>query len=139
MRRCVRISRRGDTITVSPNKRILIVDDDPGIRGLVRAVLSRAGYDIDEAADGGEGLAAMAKVPYDAVILDLMMPGVNGFQVVAQLEADGSYPRCVIIMSAAAESTIQELQSPVIHSKMRKPFDIAALLAELAACTCRVD
>jgi two-component system alkaline phosphatase synthesis response regulator PhoP len=81
----------------------------------------------------------MARLSYDAVILDLMMPGVNGFQVIAQLEAEGSRPRCVIIMSAAAESTIQELKSPVIHSKMRKPFDISALLAELLSCTRRTD
>jgi DNA-binding response OmpR family regulator len=102
-------------------------------------VLKRAGYDVDEASDGAEGLAAMDRLVYDAVILDLMMPGVNGFQVIAQLEERGSHPRCVIIMSAAAESTIQELRSPVIHAKMRKPFDISALLAELQACTCRVE
>lgn len=102
-------------------------------------MLSRAGYEVDEAADGADGLAAMSRLPYDAVILDLMMPGVNGFQVVAQLEEKGSYPRCVIIMSAAAESTIQELQSPVIHSKIRKPFDITALLGALRACTGATD
>ena len=116
-------------------KRVLIVDDDAGIRGLVRAVLNRDGYEVDEAADGAEGLAAIGRSSYDAVILDLMMPGVNGFQVVTELEQRGSCPRCVIIMSAAAENTIQDLQSPVIHSKIRKPFDIKALLAELRACT----
>ena len=120
-------------------KRVLIVDDDSGIRGLIRVVLSRAGYDVDEAGDGAEGLAAMERLPYDAVILDLMMPGVNGFQVVAQLEEKRSHQHCVIIMSAAAESTIQELKSPVIHSKMRKPFDISALLATLRSCTGRSD
>jgi DNA-binding response OmpR family regulator len=120
-------------------KRILIVDDDTGIRGLIRVVLSRDGYEVDEAGDGAEGLLAMEKVRYDAVILDLMMPGVNGFQVVAELEERRAYQHCVIIMSAAAESTIQELRSPVIYSKMRKPFDISALLAALRACTGRTD
>ncbi len=116
-------------------RRVLIVDDDPGIRGLLRAVLSRGGYEVDEAADGALGLTAIGKSSYDAIILDLMMPGVNGFQVIATLEEKDSFPRCVIIMSAAAESTIQDLQSPVIYSKIRKPFDITALLGKLRACT----
>ena len=69
-------------------KRVLIVDDDSGIRGLLRAVLSRGGYEVDEAADGALGLEAIGKSSYDAIILDLRVRNE-----IRRLKAAGPPPR----------------------------------------------
>jgi DNA-binding response OmpR family regulator len=81
----------------------------------------------------------MAKAPYNAVILDLMMPGVSGFEVLAHLEKETPSRKCVIVVSAASEKTIERLQSPAIHSKLRKPFDLDELLAQIEDCMGRSD
>jgi two-component system OmpR family response regulator len=111
-----------------------VVDDDEGIRGLLRALFTRAGHEVDFAADGAEAVAAMATTSYNAVILDLMMPGVSGFEVLAQLERETPQRKCVIVVSAASEKIIQGLQSPAIHSKIRKPFELDELLARIEEC-----
>ena len=123
----------------SSGRRILVVDDDDGIRGLLRTVVLGAGHEVDFAAEGSEALAKIAEAPYDAVILDLMMPGGSGFDLLAQLERESPQRKCVIIVSATAEKTIQGLQSPAIHSKMRKPFDLAELLAQIEDCIGKSD
>lgn len=114
--------------------RILVVDDDEGIRGLLRVLFARAGHKVDFAGNGAEAVAALAKANYNAVILDLMMPGVSGFEVLAQLEKETPHRKCVIVVSAASEKIIQGLQSPAIHSKIRKPFDLDDLLARIEEC-----
>ena len=115
--------------------RVLVVDDDPAIRRLLKAILMRAGHEVDLAAEGGEALAALAKAPYDAVILDLMMPGVSGFEVIKELEKESSpHPKCIIVLSATSDRNLDDLQSPAIHSKIRKPFDLDKLLAQIEDC-----
>ena len=66
--------------------RVLVVDDEPDIRDLLRGVLEFEGYEVDEAADGDEALAAVADDPPDVVLLDVMMPGPDGFEVLAELK-----------------------------------------------------
>ena len=118
----------------STSGRILVVDDDDGIRALLRAVISGAGHEVDVASDGAQALDVLARIPYDAVILDLMMPGINGFEVIKHLEKENPLKRYVIVLSAATPKTIEDLQSPAICSKLRKPFDIQELFAAIDGC-----
>jgi DNA-binding response OmpR family regulator len=118
----------------SSGRRVLVVDDDEGVRGLLRAIFQRAGHRADFAADGVEALRKIEEAPYDVVILDLMMPGGSGFELLARLEKASPPKRCVIVVSAAAVKIIQGLESAAIHSKMRKPFDLDALLAQIEDC-----
>jgi CheY-like chemotaxis protein len=63
-----------------------------------------------------------------------MMPGVSGFDVIEHLEKENPSRQCVIVLSAAAPKTIEDLKSPAIRSKLRKPFDIQELFAAIGNC-----
>jgi CheY-like chemotaxis protein len=65
--------------------RILVVDDEPVVRSLFRTVLEREGYAVEEASGGDEGLAAYAREPADLVIVDLVLPGMNGMTMISTL------------------------------------------------------
>jgi CheY-like chemotaxis protein len=91
------------------------------------------------ASEGAAALAALARTPYDAVILDLMMPGVSGFEVIEHLEKDNPLNQRVIVLSAAAPNTIEDLKSSAIRSKLRKPFDIQELFAAIDGCVASRD
>jgi two-component system nitrate/nitrite response regulator NarL len=91
--------------------RVLIVDDEEDIRVLLRAQLERGGYEVaGEAADGMEALAACDRDPPDAVILDLLMPRVNGFEVIPKLRT--KYPKVGIVAytAVAGDFVRQEMQ-----------------------------
>jgi two-component system alkaline phosphatase synthesis response regulator PhoP len=82
--------------------RVLIVDDDPLIRSLVRAVLEDESYDLSEAENGEAALDLARERNPDVVLLDVMMPGADGYQVAESLRRDIS-PDCVIIMLTARD------------------------------------
>ncbi|HEX7192550.1 MAG TPA: response regulator [Thermoanaerobaculia bacterium] len=114
---------------------ILVVEDDPAIRRLVRMVLQRRGYQVETAADGVEAVLKLGVGDYDAIILDLMMPHLDGFALIDTLaENDPQRLKRIIVTSAASPS--------VIHARMRgkpfdiipKPFDIEDLQRRVRAC-----
>lgn len=78
--------------------RVLVVDDDQTVREVVVSYLRAAGHDVPEAADGEAGLAAMAQAPADLVVLDVMMPGIDGLEVCRRLRADSDVP--VVLLTA---------------------------------------
>ena len=78
--------------------RVLVVDDDQTVREVVVSYLRAAGHDVPEAADGEAGLAAMDDAPADLVILDVMMPGMDGLEVCRRLRADSDVP--VVLLTA---------------------------------------
>ena len=88
----------------SRRPRVLIVDDDPLIRDLVRAVLEDASYDLDEASSGEEALRVAARRPPDVVLLDVMMPGLNGFEVAERMKHDDKTSDAVVIMLTAKDA-----------------------------------
>src|SRR5215213_5235023 len=115
-------------------RRVLVVDDDAGVRGLVRAVLHRQRLIIDEAPSGAAAIAHIDAQDYDAVILDLMMPGGSGFDVIAHLQRTKPALPCIVI-SAASQQTIDRAAAvPGVRAVLRKPFDIQELLREVRAC-----
>jgi DNA-binding response OmpR family regulator len=114
--------------------RVLVVDDDAGVRGLVAAVLRRHRVDVAEAASGAEAIAHIDAEHYDAVILDLMMPGGSGFDVIAHIQRTKTVLPCIVI-SAASQQTIDRARAePGVHAVLRKPFDIQELVREVRAC-----
>jgi CheY-like chemotaxis protein len=114
--------------------RVLVVDDDAGVRGLVRNVLRRAGYHIEEAANGLEAIQKTKRDRFDAVVLDLMMPIVSGFDVIRFIEQDRPNVKFVVVMTAAADGVLAAVDSPVVQSKLRKPFEISHLIDAVRAC-----
>jgi CheY-like chemotaxis protein len=116
-----------------------VVDDEPAIRALLKKIIERRGFTVDDARDGAEAIGLVQKHAYDLLLIDLMMPNVNGFELVDYLAQQEGRPRpAVIIITAAAEGTpLRELDPAIVHSVVRKPFDIdvVADLVQAAVAT----
>lgn len=109
------------------NETVFVIDDDIHINNMLRELLEREGYTVSSAFSGGEALAALEKNTPDLVLLDLMMPGLSGEQVLPKLKG---IP--VIVMSARAdvESKVDLLMSGAVDY-VTKPFDTKELLARI--------
>lgn len=107
---------------------ILVVDDDDGVRSLIRAVLRRHGHDVDTARDGDEALRKIGDGDYSLILLDLMMPRIDGLEVLERsAEALDETGTLIVVMTAADESLISKLDRRRVHGLIRKPFDIEEL------------
>ncbi|WP_035803078.1 response regulator transcription factor [Kitasatospora mediocidica] len=84
--------------------RVLVVDDDPTVAEVVTGYLLRAGYAVDRAADGHEALERAAAGRPDLVVLDLMLPGIDGLEVCRRLRAGGAGPAVVMLTAKGEES-----------------------------------
>jgi len=121
---------------MSPEKKILVVEDDAGIRALLAALLSHSGYACDFSPDGNDAVDRLRNADYDAILLDLMLPGQFGSDIIRFLNAErpAMSPR-VIVLTAASQATLRDFDETQVHTVMRKPFDIDQLLANVRACT----
>ncbi|BCJ49555.1 response regulator [Actinoplanes sp. NBRC 14428] len=109
--------------------RILVVDDDPGIRSLLTDVLEMDGYDVSVAVDGLAAVRAVDSVAPDFVILDVMMPGLDGFGVLAAIRALPGEPVPVLMLTAAAEpDTNSRAWADGVDYYLAKPFTADAVL-----------
>lgn len=113
--------------------KILVVDDDAAVRRLVRDVLEIEGYDVSEAPDGPQALQAVAESRPDCVILDVMMPGLNGHDVLARIRENDSangLPALPVVMLTAAADDAQAWRAWTggVDYFLAKPFDAAQLL-----------
>ena len=113
-------------------RQILIVDDDSSIRTLLRLVAERRGYTVDVAADGVEAMRLLSEWHYDLAIIDLMMPRLNGYELVDSLRRLDQRP-IVVIATAMTDSLIGLLDAEIVHSIIRKPFDIEILGSLISA------
>jgi len=116
----------------SAMSKILVVDDDPRIRELVRVFLQNAGFDVGEAADGMEALSSLETVKADMVILDIMMPRMDGWELCRQLRETYDIP--VLMLTARGESS-QKLKGFQLGADdyLVKPFDPLELVARVKA------
>jgi DNA-binding response OmpR family regulator len=114
---------------------ILVVEDDPAIRRLVTMVLQRAGYQVEIATDGLEAVLKLGLCDYDVIVLDLMMPNLDGFTFLNTFaQNDPARLRKVIVTSAASPAIIKERMDLSPFRLLPKPFDIAELLTQVRAC-----
>jgi DNA-binding response OmpR family regulator len=118
---------------------ILIIDDDPGIRGLLTVVLRRKGFECDIAADGEEAEKKLRRNDCDAILLDLMLPRLNGFEVIRFLKAERrALLARVIVVTAVAEITLRDFtDQQLIWALLRKPFDLNQLIETVTNCAQR--
>jgi len=113
---------------MGPTKgRVLVVDDEAAIRALVAKILERAGYPVDTARDGAEAIERLSERRYAVVVLDLMMPNVDGYGLIAHLKESGGPRPAIIVVSAGDSAAFRQLDGAVVHSILRKPFDIDVL------------
>lgn len=111
-------------------KKILVVDDERHIVRLVEVNLARAGYDVSVAYDGVEALEVFAKEKPDMVVLDVMMPRMDGFEVLKKLQADPNSQDVPVIMltAKAQDADIFRGWSSGVSSYLTKPFNPRELL-----------
>lgn len=107
--------------------RVLVVDDEPAIRALVAKIVERAGLPVDVARDGAEAIEKMDAHGYSVLVLDLMMPNIDGFALVEHLKTKTTRPPAIIIISAGDTAALRRLDGSIVHSILRKPFDIDVL------------
>ncbi len=114
----------------------LVVDDDRALQGLFTRLLSRKGFSVDAATDGRLAYDHLNRYAYSVILLDLMMPDVNGFELLERLERDSPslLPR-VIVMTGASQRAVEELDGKGIWGLIRKPFDIDELVSSAIACS----
>ena len=113
--------------------RILVVDDDDGLRHLVRMVLRREGFEVIEAADGEEALARAYDSQPTLVLLDVMMPGLDGFDVCRRLRSDLRTHRVPIVFVSAINDIRQrnELMKLGADDCIKKPVGPRELITRL--------
>jgi two-component system, OmpR family, KDP operon response regulator KdpE len=111
---------------------ILIVEDDPNIRKMVRVNLVKRGYTVSEAQDSHEAIALFQKVPVDLVVLDLFIPGLSGVDVCAWIRSRSSVP--IIVLSAHLEESLKVAALDAgADDYVTKPFGSDELLARVRA------
>jgi DNA-binding NtrC family response regulator len=117
-------------------KKILIVDDDEAIRVMVEHVLRREKYEVDVARDGYEAIQKLADSDYNTILLDLMMPRIDGLGVLKYLEKNRpELGRSVIIMTANLPGAVEAVRKGKISHVLAKPFDLSQLLNEVRRCS----
>jgi DNA-binding response OmpR family regulator len=112
---------------------ILIADDDPEILTMLGIRLSKKGYDVLEAVDGNQTLNMAHEHHPDLVLLDVMMPGKNGWEVAKELRADDKFSGVGIVMLTAIGEKVNEMTSPLYGADafVDKPFDFSDLEAKI--------
>jgi two-component system response regulator MprA len=114
---------------------VLVVEDDMAIRRLVKMVLAREGYRVELAGDGLEAVLKLGLVEYDVIILDLMMPNLDGFTFMSTIaENDPDRLRRIIVTSAASPGVIAARMKGKPFDLLPKPFDINELVSRVRAC-----
>jgi two-component system response regulator MprA len=114
------------------NERILVIEDDPAILKVLQRGLSYEGYAVDIATDGRMGLNLYRENHPDLVILDLMLPGMDGLEVCRRLRASGNLPILILTAKDAIQDRVQGLDAGA-DDYLVKPFDLDELLARIRA------
>lgn len=114
------------------DKRVLVIDDEWNMRNLLRIYLRKEGYQVTEASSGREGLDLLVQEPYDLVVLDIMMPDMDGWQVCATIREVSAVP---VLMLTARSDTRDKVSGLKLGADdyVTKPFEPEELLARVEA------
>jgi len=112
---------------------ILVIEDEPTLSRLLSYNLTQEGYTVDTAETGGDGLLAASGRKYDLIVLDIMLPGMSGFEVLTKLRQQGDRTPIIILTARNAESDIVQGLKLGADDYMTKPFGVAELLARVSA------
>ena len=119
-------------------KRILVVDDDPWVRKLVRGYLERAGFAVTVASDGPEAFAEVASHPPDLVVLDLMLPGMDGLDVARRIRSRSAVPIIMLTARTTEDDRVLGLELGT-DDYVTKPFSARELEARVRAVFRRAE
>jgi CheY-like chemotaxis protein len=111
--------------------RILVVDDETALRELVADVLTDAGYVVSTASNGDQAIAALQSTRPDVVLLDLVMPGMNGWEFLETCRATSASRGLPIVIMSGARDAQRAIATSTIVRLISKPFDLEELLATI--------
>jgi DNA-binding response OmpR family regulator len=117
--------------------RILVIDDEPMVRDTLGQVLADEGYVVDVAADGADALDRVHAARPDVILLDLMMPGMNGRQFLSALRAEADFNSVPVLIMTAVHGLEINLNSIGASEVVEKPFDVDDLLNKVALAVYR--
>ncbi|MDI6655200.1 MAG: response regulator [Candidatus Hydrothermarchaeota archaeon] len=112
-------------------KRIMVVDDEPDIRYLLRKMLEKEGYEVIEARDGRDCLERLKKERPDLILLDIMMPGMLGWEVSKKIKEDEKFksiPVAMLTVRTAEEDKVKSLEESLADWHISKPIDREKLI-----------
>ena len=114
-------------------RRILVAEDRPASLELIRTVLENAGYEVVEAIDGQEAVEKAAAAPVDLILLDLQMPKIDGFGVLARLRKDGRFANTPIVAltASAMYGDRERALAAGFSGYVAKPVDLSVLRSEV--------
>lgn len=121
-------------MTTDLTKRILIVDDNDDIRSLLFTILRRRFLHVDEASDARAAASLLEANRYAVVLLDLMMPAHDGFELLDAFRQEKEDAPVVIVVTGASDEAIARLDPTFVHGIIRKPFDPEEVATIVAAC-----
>jgi CheY-like chemotaxis protein len=121
---------------VGPARRALVIDDDAGIRVLVTRILEKNDFVVEVARDGAEGIEKLSAADYGVIVLDLMMPRLDGVAVVKYLSQYCPEKIPSVIVTSAFGAAAFDKVCPPVHHFLEKPFDVSVLVAQAIDC-CR--
>ena len=118
---------------MSVRRKILVIEDEPGIRLAVKDELEFEGFDVELAGDGPGGLAAIRQSHPDLILLDLMLPGRNGFQICEEVRAEGIRTPIIVITARNQEADKVRGLELGADDYVTKPLSLAELVARVRA------
>jgi DNA-binding response OmpR family regulator len=118
-------------VSVSDKKKILVADDSETIRALLQTALESAGYEVDVAADGLSAHELGSAGEYDLIILDQLMPGLLGLDVIARWHEEGMMAPVIMLTGVDDDRTAVESFDRGAVDYVRKPFRITELMARI--------
>jgi CheY-like chemotaxis protein len=115
---------------LNPNPTLLVVDDQPELRLLIKLTFSGTGFSVREAADGESALTACAAEVPDVVLLDVMMPGIDGYEVCRQLKSQPRLRNTLVVLMTAGDQATERVRAREAGADfyVPKPFSPAELL-----------
>jgi DNA-binding response OmpR family regulator len=115
--------------------RALIIDDDDPIRTMLSTIVRHQGISVDTASDGEEAIESLDRDGYNVVLLDLMMPRVDGYAVLAHMrEHQPDLLPCTILATAVPERDVERNLKDPVYMVHTKPFDMRQLIADVRHC-----
>jgi two-component system OmpR family response regulator len=113
--------------------KVLLVEDDKRISSLVKSGLEAEGFTVDVALDGNDGLWLATEGSYDVIVLDIMLPGRNGYQVCADLRGAGDWTPILMLTAKDGEYDEAEALDTGVDDYLTKPFSFVVLVARIRA------
>ena len=112
-------------------KQILIVDDEPHIVTSLRFLMEKAGHEVAAVGNGANALELLETIRPDLILLDLMMPKVDGFEVCRRIRADGDEVKIIMLSARGQETEIQQALAIGADAYITKPFSTADVVAQV--------